>query len=196
MKRRHLFLTKKQTVRSEFLLGENTMNLVQELVREPESTAVIRFQDCDPFGHLNNARYIDYFMNARTDQIAEYYGLQLLQEEGSKSWVVTKSQIAYFAPARLMESVRMRTCLLHATERNLVVEGLMLNEKADHLKALLWIEFTYIDLNTGRPSQHPDELMQLLRAIQIGNSELGFEARSSQLRAQFRKNGRQDKVAS
>jgi acyl-CoA thioester hydrolase len=30
------------------------------LSKELESTAVIRFQDCDPFGHLNNARYIDY----------------------------------------------------------------------------------------------------------------------------------------
>lgn len=172
------------------------MDLVQGLVREPESTAVIRFQDCDPFGHLNNARYIDYFMNARTDQIAEYYGLQLLQEGGSKSWVVTKSQIAYFAPAKLMESVRIRTSLLHATERNLLVEGLMLNEKANHLKALLWVEFTYIDLNSGRPSHHPDELMQLLQAVQIGDSEQGFDTRSNQLRAQFRKNGRQEKVAS
>ncbi len=81
------------------------MNVVLDLVKEPESTAEIRFQDCDPFGHLNNARYIDYFMNARTDQIAEYYGLQLLQEGQSKSWVVTKSQIVYFVPAKLMETV-------------------------------------------------------------------------------------------
>lgn len=172
------------------------MNSVQGLVREPESTAMIRFQDCDPFGHLNNARYIDYFMNARTDQIAEYYGLQLLQEGGSKSWVVNKSQIAYFIPARMMESVRIRTRVLHASEHSLTVEGLMLNEKASHLKALLWIEFTYVDLNTGRPSQHPDELMQLLRAIRIGNFEQGFEARSNQLRAQIRNNGRHDKIAS
>ena len=168
------------------------MNSVQGLVKEPESTAVIRFQDCDPFGHLNNARYIDYFMNARTDQIAEHYGLQLLQEGGSKSWVVNKSQIAYFAPARLMESVRIRPRLLHANERSLVVEGLMLEEKSVHLKALLWMEFTYVDLNTGRPSRHPDELMQLLQAIQIGNSEKDFEARSNHLRAQFRRNGREE----
>ena len=46
---------------------------------ELESTAVIRFQDCDPFGHLNNARYIDYFLNARQDQIAAAYGLALYE---------------------------------------------------------------------------------------------------------------------
>ncbi|WP_192348725.1 hypothetical protein [Algoriphagus sp. Y33] len=32
----------------------------------PESNSVIRFQDYDPFNHLNNARYIDYFINARS----------------------------------------------------------------------------------------------------------------------------------
>ena len=33
------------------------------------STAIIRFQDCDPYSHLNNGRYLDYFMNAREDQV-------------------------------------------------------------------------------------------------------------------------------
>jgi YbgC/YbaW family acyl-CoA thioester hydrolase len=166
------------------------MNAILELVKEPESTAKIRFQDCDPFGHLNNARYIDYFMNARTDQIADHYGLQLLQEGQSKSWVVTKSQIAYFAPAKLMETVRIRTRLLRAAERSLLVEGLMLDEQVSHLKAVLWMEFTYVDVNTGRSSRHPDELMQLLLSIQTGGFEHGFEGRADSLRAKYRNNGR------
>ncbi len=35
------------------------------------SQAIIRFQDCDPYAHLNNGRYLDYFMNAREDQCVE-----------------------------------------------------------------------------------------------------------------------------
>jgi acyl-CoA thioester hydrolase len=186
-----LFLSKKQTDRSENISKEIMMNGKQELVREPESIAVIRFQDCDPFGHLNNARYVDYFMNARTDQIAEHYGLQLLQEGQSKSWVVTKSQIAFFAPAKMMERVRIRTRIIHANERHLVVEGLMLDEKASQLKAVLWMQFTYVDLSTGRPSRHADELMQLLQSVQVEGFDSGFDARAGELRAQFRHNGRQ-----
>jgi acyl-CoA thioester hydrolase len=167
------------------------MDAIPDLVKEPESTVVIRFQDCDPFGHLNNARYIDYFMNARTDQIAEHYGLHLLQEGGSKSWVVTKSQIAYFIPAKLLESVRIRTRILHAAERSLLVEGLMLDERAMHLKALLWMEFTYVDLHSGRSSQHPSDLMQLLNSLRIDGMEQSFEERADFLRAQFRNNSRQ-----
>jgi len=33
-----------------------------------QSTYQVRFQDSDPFRHLNNARYLDYFVNAREDQ--------------------------------------------------------------------------------------------------------------------------------
>ncbi|MGB0837938.1 MAG: acyl-CoA thioesterase, partial [Flavobacteriaceae bacterium] len=37
----------------------------------------IRFQDCDPFNHLNNGKYIDYFVNAREDHLLEFYNLNL-----------------------------------------------------------------------------------------------------------------------
>ncbi|MEM9981458.1 MAG: acyl-CoA thioesterase, partial [Bacteroidota bacterium] len=29
------------------------------------SKAIVRFQDCDPLRHLNNAKYFDYYFNAR-----------------------------------------------------------------------------------------------------------------------------------
>lgn len=29
--------------------------------KETESRVVVRFQDCDPLQHLNNAKYFDYF---------------------------------------------------------------------------------------------------------------------------------------
>ena len=43
-----------------------------------ESRVVIRFQDCDPLRHLNNAKYFDYFFNAREDQVPKLYGLQVM----------------------------------------------------------------------------------------------------------------------
>ena len=43
-------------------------------IQEPESKVAIRFQDCDPFAHLNNAKYIEYFINAREDHLIQAYG--------------------------------------------------------------------------------------------------------------------------
>ena len=42
-----------------------------------ESNMKIRFQDCDPFNHLNNAAYLNYFMNAREDHLIENYGIDI-----------------------------------------------------------------------------------------------------------------------
>jgi acyl-CoA thioester hydrolase len=46
--------------------------------KETESRVVIRFQDCDPLRHLNNAKYFDYFFNAREDQVPKLYGLEII----------------------------------------------------------------------------------------------------------------------
>ena len=42
-----------------------------------ESKTKIRFQDCDPFNHLNNASYINYLINAREDQLIKYYDIDI-----------------------------------------------------------------------------------------------------------------------
>src|SRR5436309_13513016 len=116
---------------------------LQNPVREPETLATIRFQDCDPFGHLNNARYIDYFFNARQDQLVEHYNLYTYEPNSpaQASWVVKKTQIAYLRPAQVMEQVLIRTRLIHFTDKTLVVEGLMLDKEGNQLKALVWVEF-------------------------------------------------------
>lgn len=138
-------------------------------VREPETFTTIRFQDCDPFGHLNNARFIDYFLNARQDQLAEHYNLYLYEPNvpTQSSWVVKKTQIAYLRPAQVMEQVLIRTRLIHFTDKTLVVEGLMLDKGGKQLKALAWVEFVYVSLATGRPTSHPEELMELCRTIVV-----------------------------
>ena len=41
------------------------------------STTKIRFQDCDPFNHLNNGSYINYFINHREDQLIIHYDIDI-----------------------------------------------------------------------------------------------------------------------
>jgi acyl-CoA thioester hydrolase len=164
------------------------MHVDQALPKELESTAVIRFQDCDPFGHLNNARYIDYFMNARQDQVGEHYGISFFGEGIQASWVVSKCEIAFLAPARLMETVLIRTRLIHASESILVVEGLMFDSAGQQLKTVAWVTFTYISVATARRTQHTDELMNLFRAVLVGDTfdENGFNQRKEELRSSRR----------
>ena len=51
---------------------------MKELPNKLQSAVKIRFQDCDPFNHLNNAAYLNYFVNAREDQISKHYGIDIV----------------------------------------------------------------------------------------------------------------------
>lgn len=42
--------------------------------REVSTTVKVRFSDCDPIGHLNNVKYLDYMFNAREDHVETFYG--------------------------------------------------------------------------------------------------------------------------
>jgi len=161
------------------------------LPKDLETTTVIRFQDCDPFQHLNNARYIDYFMNAREDQLKQFYNFDIFKETQrmGQGWVVSKNQLAYLYPASVQEQVLIRTNLIHMTESVLVVEGLMLDSAARRLKAVAWIEFTFVSLQTGRSTHHPDEFMTMFRPVVIDDvySPDSFNQRVNNLKAQFRR---------
>jgi YbgC/YbaW family acyl-CoA thioester hydrolase len=125
-----------------------------------ESTVLVRFPDCDAFNHLNNARYLDYFMNAREDHILKEYGLNVYQyaAEKSVSWVVRQSQISYLRPAMLMEEVVIQSTLLHWGEKAIQVEMRMWDKSRTILKSLLWAHFTHVNMKTMRSETHSEEL--------------------------------------
>lgn len=158
---------------------------------ELKSVMRVRFPDCDPFGHLNNARYVDYFQNARTEHLEDYYGFRVIpaDNEHSESWVSTKNQIVYLSPANLMEDVVIKTKLLAFNSRILTVEGLMLDITEQQLKAVIWMEFFVIDMHTMRPTTHSAELMNFFEQVRWQDEEIDtheFDARVKHLRKQYR----------
>src|SRR6478609_1468305 len=112
------------------------------VIKRPESRVLIRFQDCDPFNHLNNSKYIDYFINAREDQVAEHYNLDIFAMAKTKgiAWVVASNQIAYISPAFTMETVVIQSHLFAFSEKSLSVEMSMWDEKQTKLKSLFWVK--------------------------------------------------------
>ena len=97
---------------------------MKKLLDTLQSTVKIWFQDCDPFNHLNNAAYLNYFVNAREDQILEQYGIDIFKMARTigVSWVVGSNQIAYINPAFLMEEVIIESQLLNFDETSLFIE--------------------------------------------------------------------------
>ncbi len=151
-----------------------------------ESKALIRFPDCDPFNHLNNARYLDYFMNAREDHIMANMNMNIYEYAAKEGfgWVVGKNQIVYLKPAFLMETVVVDSTLLQLRDTDVLVEMKMWNERKDKLKSVLWSQFVHINMKTQKPESHSGELMERFRTLENPlPAIISFDERVEQLRS-------------
>lgn len=155
------------------------------VIKRPESTVLIRFPDCDPFNHLNNSRYIDYFINAREDHLYKNYQFHIYQyaQEKLLSWVVSQNQIAYLRPAMLMEKVVIQSHVLKFGQRDILVEMTMWDTEKKSLKAILWSTFTHYNFKTRKSEIHSQELTDRFKPIEdpLGK-EMSFEERVQELK--------------
>ena len=126
----------------------------------------VRFGDCDPFAHLNNARYVDYFLNAREDHLRDYYKLRLSDfAKKGLGWVVSNHEIYYLRPAMYNEQICIQSSIIELGEAHLLVEMVMQDESRQSVKAVMWSKFTCINLKTGRKENHPDDFMDFARQV-------------------------------
>lgn len=163
---------------------------MSEMPKILSSRMVVRFQDCDPFRHLNNARYINYFINAREDQVKNAYGLDIYQLGLTQgiNWVVGYNKIAYFKTAGVMEEVEIETQVIFVSDKDMVVEMRMFNLDRSHIKALHWINFIHIDMKTQRLITHNEELMELLNQVVLPLEHMDFDKRQLEWMAYNQKN--------
>ena len=134
--------------------------------KNPNSVYKIRFNDCDMFGHLNNARYLDYMINARQDHLKEAYNFDYNSYyKNDLGWVITSHEIQYLKPAFFDETITIQSSLLNADNESLYVEILMMNESKTHLKAILRSKLTFINIKSTRKEQHTPELLEWAKSL-------------------------------
>ncbi len=132
-----------------------------------EGYATVRFQDCDPLGHLNNARYFDYFLNSRADEIQKIYNFDTLDifKQFGASWVIYNHNISFIRPAMMGEKVKIHSRIVFIDKYTIIIEFFMTNEAGTDLKNLLWSNMKFVDGKTGKLTEHPLELTTYLSAI-------------------------------
>ena len=165
------------------------------LIQTPETTHRIYFQDCDMLGHLNNARYLDYFLNAREEHTTAHYSLNMgeLAREQNAAWVITKHHISYLKPARQGARVRILSQLIHFDNSSLVLEMQMRDEAGERLLALLWSEMAFVTMPAGTRADHANAMMDLLDQLDVDTVDYdpdGFDNRVKEVRQQLKKQRR------
>jgi thioesterase III len=135
--------------------------------QETESRTVVRFQDCDPLQHLNNAKYFDYFFNAREDQVPKLYGVEMIDfiRKYKAAWVIYNHNISYVKPAKVGEWVRVMSRVLWHNHNTVVLEYYMTDDSKKELKTLLWTTMRYVTLDNGKSTQHEGAVLDFLQAV-------------------------------
>lgn len=129
----------------------------------------VSFEDCDPFAHLNNANYLNYFLNARDTQLRENQVLDLLThaKETGKGWVVTSHDIRYLRPAVVGEELEIWSRMLTFDQRANLVEFLMVSPEKKQLKSILHSRFTYVSIDQARPVKMEPKIQDLFHSISL-----------------------------
>ncbi|MCC5943895.1 MAG: acyl-CoA thioesterase [Bernardetiaceae bacterium] len=151
----------------------------------------VRFQDCDPFGHLNNMRYLDYFLNARDNQVSNDYKLDLFDfiKQTGKGWVVQKHEIAYLRPAQCGENIVLRSATAYFDDYYALVEVRMLDALEQRLKSVLWMHLAFVDTQSGRRIRHDQtisDFFEKVRLKEFSPKEISFDERIKQLNQYYK----------
>lgn len=154
--------------------------------KEISTTTKIRFSDCDPIGHLNNVKYLEYMLNAREDHVEDFYGFtyeEYLKRTGC-TWIAIQNEIAYLKEVRANSKVVISSKTIEIQDRVSKVEILMKSPDGKTIYAVLWITVIYFNMKTRKSEVQPDEVKHLFRKYLVDLEQKDFQSRASFLRKQ------------
>lgn len=158
--------------------------------REVSTTVKVRFNDCDPLGHLNNVKYLDYMFNAREDHVETFYGFTY--EEYTKktgcTWIAVQNEIAYLREVRYNTQVLISSKTIDVGERTAKVEILMKSVDEKTIHAVLWVTVIYFNVKTRRSETHPQNIIETFGKFYVDLDQKDFQSRVKFLRVQNAKN--------
>lgn len=143
--------------------------------------------ECDAFGHLNQASFLSLFERARWEMLARGPGMDVFTAQGS--WpAVRKTAIDYHAPAFPGDVLRFHQALTHHGRTSFTMRQTARRVADDRLIATAEFVFVCID-RSGRPTPVPPDLGRHLttrpqepagvKRMTVNGVSLAVEARGS-----------------
>lgn len=161
-----------------------------KMKKEVSSTAKIRFSDCDPIGHLNNVKYLEYMLNAREDHVEEFYGFtyeEYLERTGC-TWIAIQNEIAYLREVRANTQVSISSKTIEIQDRISKVEILMKSLDGKTVYAVLWITVIYFNMKTRQSELPPVDTRTLFEQFLAPVEQADFKDRATYFRRQNKLN--------
>jgi YbgC/YbaW family acyl-CoA thioester hydrolase len=127
------------------------------------------FEDCDPFSHLNNTHYINYFLTAREEQLRTNGVLDIFEhvKATGNGWAVTAHNILYLKPSLLGEELEIWSRMLSFDRYKNLVEFVMICPEKNQLKSVMHSEFAYISIKKAKPVAIDDQMLNLFEQVSL-----------------------------
>jgi acyl-CoA thioester hydrolase len=129
---------------------------------------VVRFSDCDPLAHVNNAVYLTYLEQARINlwraQLGSWPRLAPEGGGGREGFILARAEVDFRAQAREGEVLEVRLALAGFGRTSVTYEYEIAEVTSGRIVAEAKTVQVWIDYDSGRPVSLTDALKATLSA--------------------------------
>jgi len=116
----------------------------------------VRHYECDAYGHVNNVNYLRYMQETAFDaSTAVGYDPARYATMGRR-WLARQTEVEYLQPLRYGDTVQVKTWV-EGFRRVTTLRRYEFFCDAE-LKATAYTHWAFLDIETGKPAQIPDEM--------------------------------------
>ena len=123
-----------------------------------KTTIKVRGYHLDMYGHVNNARYLEFLEEGRWQWFEKVGAFENVVKEGL-GFSVVNINIDYRRPAFQGEALEIQTELISTGNKSAVINQLVLLEGSDKVVADANVTFVIVSLKTGRPVELTQKLL-------------------------------------
>ena len=124
----------------------------------------IRGYHLDLFGHVNNARYLEFLEEARWAAFEKTVDLQELARKGY-AFTVVNININYRRPALMNDVICVETEVIQWGRRSAVIHQTVKHKDTDTLLADADVTFVIVDTHKHKTAVLEGEILDLLKSV-------------------------------
>jgi acyl-CoA thioester hydrolase len=121
----------------------------------------VRFRDCDPLGHVNNAVYLTYLEQARLVYWKELWGFG---EPGSTipGVIMARAEIDYRSPAHYGQTLEVRIAIAAIGKTSFTYDYEIVDAEGRAVASARTVQVMY-DYATAKPVPIPDDIREKMQ---------------------------------
>jgi acyl-CoA thioester hydrolase len=124
----------------------------------------VRFRDCDPLGHVNNAVYLTYLEQARLFHWRALWGFGMDSAPRVPGVIMARAEIDYRLPAKYGETLEVRIELAAIGKSSFTYDYEIVDSQERVVASARTVQVMY-DYAIAKPVPIPDDIRQKLQNI-------------------------------